>query len=219
MSFLICTPMYGGQCTAAYFQSCLNLKDGLRDAGVPHDWHVITNESLIPRARNEHARAFLESEYEALLFIDADIEFTEEDVAKLWNMDQDVAVGCYPMKKPGAPYAAWRQGKLVELETLESMHGPFQVDYAGTGFMLIRRNVFERLRDEQEETGFLEYETKDGKTAWNFFPIEVRNECLLSEDYCFCQNWTDLGGSIWMDPSVRLKHHGSYAYGDSGTVC
>jgi hypothetical protein len=210
MSLLICTPMYGGQCTAGYFQSCLNLRAGLNESNVPHDWFIITNESLIPRARNECARALLESEYEALMFIDADIEFTEEDVAKLWNMDQDVAVGCYPMKKPGAPYAAWRQGKLVELEDLKCMKGPFQVDYAGTGFMLVRRGVFERLQDEFPESA---YETKDKKTAWNFFPIEVRNGCLLSEDYAFCQNWTDMGGSIWMDPSVRLLHHGSFAYG------
>jgi len=206
--------MYGGQCTAAYFQSCLNLRSGLIEAGVPHDWHVITNESLIPRARNEHARAFLESEYEALMFIDADIEFTEKDVAKLWNMDQDIAVGCYVMKRPGAAYAAWRQGKLVELADLEASAGIFQVDYAGTGFMLIRRSVFEKMRTELPEQ-ILPYETKDQKTAWNFFGLEVRNGCLLSEDYCFCQNWTDIGGSIWMDPTVRLLHHGSYAYGET----
>lgn len=198
--------MYGGQCTAAYFQSSLNLRLGLVEAGIPHDWHVITNESLIPRARNEHVRVFLESDFEALLFIDADIEFTEEDVANLWNMEQDISVGCYPMKKPGAPYAAWREGKPVELADLEASAGVFQVDYAGTGFMLIRRSVFERIEAEP-------YETKDGKTARAYFDTEIRDGCLLSEDYLFCLRAREVGIPIWMHPDVRLIHHGSYGYG------
>ena len=78
--------------------------------------------------------------------------------------------------------------------------------------MLIKRHVFEKMRDDLPED-VQPYETKDGKTAWNFFSCPVRNECLLSEDYSFCQNWTDMRGTIWMDPSVRLIHHGSFAYG------
>ena len=221
MSLLICTPMYGGMCTHGYFKSCLNLRAGLIEAGLSHDWCTITNESLIPRARNECVRIFLESDYEKMIFIDADIEFTEDDVAKLWNMEQDVAVGCYPMKKPGAPYAAWRQGKLVDLKDLQRLKGPFQVDYAGTGFMLIARSVFEKMKNhfnyglmvEGLSENSIAYETKDSKTAWAFFDTELRNGCYLSEDYLFCERWRDMGGSIWMDPTVRLLHHGTYAYG------
>ena len=80
--------------------------------------------------------------------------------------------------------------------------------------MLVRRHVFETMKDGLcDEFGSIAYETKDKKTAWNFFGVEVRNGCLFSEDYLFCENWRDLGGSIWMDPSVRLLHHGSFAYG------
>ena len=219
--------MYGGMCTAGYFQSCLNLRAGLMEAGLPHDWTIVTNESLIPRGRNECVRQFLEeTEFERLMFIDADIEFTEEDVAKLWNMNQDIAVGCYTMKRPGAPYAAWKGGKLVELADLKKIKGPFQVDYAGTGFMLIKRSVFEKmLKDfgsdeimDLKSAGAaihhpLAYETKDGKTAHAFFDTELRNGCYLSEDYLFCERWRDMRGTIWMDPTVRLIHHGSFAYG------
>lgn len=201
MSILVCTPMFGGMCTAAYFQSSLNLRLGLVEAGVPHDFHVITNESLVPRARNEHVRAFLASDFEALLFIDADIEFTEADVANLWNMEQDVACGLYRMKRPGAPYAAWRNGALLE----EPPAGPFQVDYAGTGFMMIRRAVFSRLEVP-------EYDTENGVVR-EFFGMEVRDRCLMSEDYLFCLRCREEGIPIWAHPEVKLIHHGSYGYG------
>ena len=111
--------------------------------------------------------------------------------------------------------AAWTGGKLVRLEDLEEKKGPFIVEYAGTGFMMIARPVFEKMKKEFEvdARNALEYETKDGKTAWAFFDTELRNGCYLSEDYLFCERWRDMGGSIWMDPTVRLLHHGAFAYG------
>lgn len=215
MSLLIATPMYGGMCTSGYFQSCLNLRSGLLEAGLPHDWHIVANESLIPRARNECVRVFLETDYAALLFVDADIEFTEADVAKLWNEVQpdnpdrlmDIMAGCYRMKRLDAPYAGWVGGE--QLTDLSKYRGPFQADYAGTGFMLICRSVFERMIEHLE----VPYETKDGKTAHALFDTELRDGVYLSEDYLFCLRAKEMGIPVWMHPDVKLIHHGSYAYG------
>lgn len=34
----------------------------------------------------------------------------------------------------------------------------------------------------------------------------------MSEDYSFCQRYRDLGGSVYLDPSVRVGHKGSYTW-------
>lgn len=211
MSILICTPMYGGQCTSAYFQSAMNLKEDLLQAGLDHDWLIGRNESLITRARNALAATFLETNYKKLLFIDADIEFTADDVARLWNMDADVAVGIYAMKKPEeAWYAVWVAGKLVkDLDMFGDE--PVEVDYAGTGFMLIDRSVFEKM--EAPEYQATKPDGSGMRTEKAFFDTGVVSDVYLSEDYWFCQKWKEQGGKILAHPQVRLKHWGSYAYG------
>src|SRR5215469_11772960 len=95
--------------TAAHFGSCLNLRDQLMRAGLEHDWTIGGNESLIPRARNEMTVTFLNTDYSHMMWLDADIMFTPDDVGKLWILDADIAVGVYAMKLPDKQwYAAWK---------------------------------------------------------------------------------------------------------------
>lgn len=202
---LFCTPAYGGQVMVPYFESCLNLQESLLKAGIPFDFLMTKNESLITRARNTSVSRFLETDFTHLMFIDADIEFEAEDVAKLWNLDVDVAVGAYPMKRPDKPCSAWVNGKLVKLEEL---NGPTKVDYAGTGFMMINRDVFVRLKEAYPE---LKHTESIGE-CWAFFETFIWNDTYLSEDYAFCQRFRDIGGEITLDPSIKLKHWGSFCY-------
>src|SRR6185437_7713932 len=89
ISILISTPMYGGLCTSAYLLSAMRLQEDLLRAGVEHDFNIGRNESLVTRARNEMAGWFLNTKLERQMWIDADMEFNPEDVAKLWNMNVD----------------------------------------------------------------------------------------------------------------------------------
>ncbi len=206
MSILFATPMYGGQCTEAYFTSCLKLKEQLMLGGVQHGWLTGTNESLITRARNGMVASFMKTEFQSLMFIDADIQFEPEDVGKLWNMNVDVAVGVYAMKKPDqAWYAAWVDGKLMK----DLPEKPLEVDFAGTGFMMIKREVIERMIEAYPETS---HESNEGRSH-ALFDTAVLDDTYYSEDYLFCRRWREIGGAITMDPTVKLKHIGTYAYG------
>ena len=103
MSIMFATPAYGGMVTLPYFNSCLQLHEELTRAGLDHTWLTTANESLIVRARNTMVSTFLESDYDSLMFLDADMGFDPEEVAKLWNLNVPVAVGAYPMKRKDAP--------------------------------------------------------------------------------------------------------------------
>ena len=209
MSILFCTPCYGGQLTEPYFHSCMMLKEFLTAERIPHNWLTGANESLVHRARNEMTRTFLQgTPYERMMWIDADIEFSPDDVAKLWNMDTDIAVGIYPMKRPGEDwYAAWVDGALVK--DLDSLPNPCAVDFAGTGFMMIKRSVLESMIEAHPET---EYEGPHGKT-YALYQTPIVDKHFDSEDYHFCRTWRAMGGQVMADPSVRLVHHGSFGYG------
>lgn len=200
--------MYGGTCTSAYFMSALRLQEELIRADVPHDWNIGRNESLVTRARNEMASWFLKTRFDCHLWIDADIEFDPEDVAKLWNLCQNgaaIAVAAYSMKLPDKPLSAWKNGKLVKLEECPSE--PFEVDYAGTGFFMISRGVYEALMPTTES-----YEGPHGRVH-AFYQTPIHNDGFESEDYFFCRKAREAGFKIMMDPSVRLGHWGQARYG------
>jgi hypothetical protein len=40
-------------------------------------------------------------------------------------------------------------------------------------------------------------------------PVDRR---YLSEDYTFCRRWQEIGGDIWLDPSISLNHYGHFCF-------
>ena len=45
-----------------------------------------------------------------------------------------------------------------------------------------------------------------------YFDTAVRENRYYSEDWTFCENWRDLGGRIWVDKRVLLRHTGTYVF-------
>jgi hypothetical protein len=184
----------------------MDLKDQLLFNGFEHNWEIGTNESLVTRARNEMTATFLKTSYAYMMWLDADIQYTVDDVGKILNMNADIGVGVYAMKKQDKQwYAAWKDGALVK--DLDQFKGPIEVDYAGTGFMLIKRAVIEKLAEQSES-----YEGPNGRVP-ALYMTPIHNDGFESEDYHFCRKARAAGFKVMMDPSVRLKHWGQYAYG------
>lgn len=204
----------------AFEKSQYVLRKELAGTNFPHDFLHITNESLITRARNVCAASFLnDTDYDALLFWDSDIEADPDAVARLWNLvftGADVAVGHYRHKNPDAKDEIWVDGKLVPLH-----HFPDKVavSYAGTGFMMIKRSTFERLKEWHPswryEEGFPDEKRAAGapiKECWAFFQDPIEDGFHLSEDYFFCKRVREAGMDVWLDPEIKLKHWGWYPY-------
>ena len=93
-----------------------------------------------------------------------------------------------------------------------------EVNYAATGFMLIRKTVFEQIIREKPD---IHYKNDvDGYSAFNnndfydFFPAQVNRSSKKyeSEDYGFCNLWRSLGGKIYVDPTINLHHVGTCSY-------
>ena len=192
--------------TAQYLASVINLKHELVKSGLDHDFLISWNESLITRGRDKMARTFLkDTQFERMLFIDSDIQFSPEDVAKLWNLDADIGVGAYRNKKADQIKGAWVNGKLVPLESLK---GPTEVDYAGTGFMCIKRQVFDKLAELHPQW---EHEENEGK-LFAFFQDPIEDGIHLSEDYFFVKRAKEAGFKCTLDPTINLTHWGQYGY-------
>jgi hypothetical protein len=86
------------------------------------------------------------------------------------------------------------------------------VAYIGTGFMRIRRRAIEMMVEKLPEIAFnADYGSRE--IEHNIWPMGIYtyksgHKRYLSEDWYFCQNWMDLGGEIYGDTRVILKHIG-----------
>lgn len=233
ISVMIATPMYGGMCVGNYVQGLLMTIGKMREIGVNVAWCQMTNESLITRARNELTRIFLEQGHDYLMFIDADIGFNGDAVAQLLAADRDIACGIYPKKevnwesvkraaKAGKDDLQDHGGAFVfnmvgsgHAETDEQ--GMIEVRHGGTGFMLIKRRVFEALMPHVPTYRVSSFKDENGEyqkpLTYEFFATSIdESGALLSEDYHFCELWGKHGGRIYANPFIKLDHVGTYVY-------
>lgn len=244
-SLFVGTPMYGGNCSGLFTKSCTDLALVCGAHGIPLKFYYLFNESLVQRARNYVVDEFLRSDCTHLLFIDSDIGFQARDVLAMLGIQgsdpekYNIVTGPYPKKT-----IAWekvskaaKQGfgdedpfqlsqftsdfaiNPVKGATGMKLSEPIEVAEAGTGFMLIPREVLEKYRDAYPELSYrpdhVRTDNFDGTreiTAFFDCVIDPDTKRYLSEDYFFCKMARKAGISVWMCPWMQLNHVGSYIF-------
>jgi hypothetical protein len=233
---LIAVPCYDQMVTEPFFMSVMKLVIGFKSIGLNFAISTLS-DSLITRARNNLVAKFMAvPEFTHILFIDADIGFDSQEVLKLLWHDKDVMTGAYPIKDVRWSKIADLANKGVKHEDLLSQslryvvnpvkdksgsvsvdNGALSIYDAGTGFMLIKRSVFEKLFAEHPELKYIDdtasLNDEERKNTYALFNSYIDDDGrFLSEDYGFCRYWQKLGGSIWVDPTIELSHLGRMKY-------
>jgi len=196
------TPCYGGNITEACFNSYLQWTAFAVKEKIPFDLDTLANESNVNKARNSCVARFLAGDASHLMFVDADIQWNNEDIIKLMSHDVDVVGGIYPQKV--------LPPKMVVNTIDNGKHkgNLFEVGTIGTGFLLIARVVFEAMIDQ----GAQKYLDAAGP-AYDFFNCTIdSNGQYLTEDWSFCRRWRQLGGIVYADTTVQLAHVGYHRF-------
>ena len=230
----IATPMYGGMASATYTMSLAHTPATFFKNGVGLNFSCVVNDSLVTRARNYLAFQFLNSPATHLMWIDADIGFDPVDIVKMVSADKDIVCGIYPKKEINWPAVARAASEGVPPDQLRdhenslvlnlidhspdrvTAEGLIEIANAGTGFMLIKRAVFEALADDAPS--YIDGSTP-GIELKEFYAVSIdpdSGNSLLSEDYHFCKLARDHGFKIYAAPWVRLNHTGTYIFGHRG---
>jgi len=131
-------PCYDGRCE---FLAAQNIFLGMVNSNTRiADVKFLPGDSLVSRARNKITSAFLSGETEYLMFIDSDILFNIEHIERLREHNKGVIGGVYFKKK--IPYEAVANRQLGTEDKL------YLMNEIGTGFMMIRRDVFEAIAEK-----------------------------------------------------------------------
>ena len=235
---LIAIPCYDQLISEPTVLSLIKTMMYFRDHGIKFGLCTIT-DSLINRARNNVVAKFMAFEKAThLMFIDADIGWEPEAIVKLLWHDKDVITAAYPIKqiewdkveqnvKAGVP-----SDKLLDNSvrfvvnavkdkdnlTLNVSNGAIEIFDAGTGFMLIKKEVIHKLIEKypelryNDDTGALNDLEKKWTYAFFNSYIDPHLRRFLSEDYGFCRYWQNMGGKIWVEPAIELTHIGRMKY-------
>ena len=97
----------------------------------------------------------------------------------------------------------------------EGPDGLQEVTKTGTGFLLMKRHVFEKLNAHPAVKPFnsdIGLPPELNVYMKTYFDTAVRENRYYSEDWTFCENWRDIGGKVWVDKRVLLKHTGTYVF-------
>jgi predicted O-methyltransferase YrrM len=168
--------------------------------------------SAIDFGRSVLANIALRDGFEEILWIDSDIVFDPDDVEKLRRHQLPIVGGVYAKKgirqfachfPPGTAKALFGKGG-----------GLHELLYAGFGFTLTRRGVYEAV---QAQLPMPLCNQRFGPPLYPFFlPMSVPDglgSWYLAEDYAFCERARQCGFAIMADTTLRLWHVGNYRYG------
>lgn len=232
-SIFISTPCYGGSVSQIWVMSLLQSFATISSEAI-FDLQFVGYDSLISRARSTLVANFLDSKHSHLMFIDADIGFAPDQFLRLIKAEKEFAAAFYPVKfydwgqmlsragrEPLNESALHYVGTLCEGEELKKENGFATAKYAGAGFQLIARSVFEKLATAYPELKYKRIHVPNlgpSENRYAFFDCMIDKESgdYLSEDYAFCKRWRDIDGKIWLDLNSKLTHVGSHDF--SGSV-
>jgi len=178
--------MYGGNLTSNYHNSFVRLTNLIRDLSekmrslgeppIEMGYQSIYNESLISRARNRLADAYLKQGFDSqkkpythAIFIDADIGFEPEDIIAMLESDLDIiGAPCVrkeirwdriqrAIRRPGSrEYSAEELKRIGGSFVVNYLPGktaiadlakPEQVRHLGTGILMVKREVFLKFKE------------------------------------------------------------------------
>jgi len=164
----------------------------------------------VERARNILTANFLATDCTHILFIDSDIGFSPADVAQISRHDELVVGGMYPLKSM-TPDVTWCGNALDAGQQPGAAERPDSltpVKYIGTGFLCIARQVFEHIVAVDGPAIEYKQDFPPHRREFAFWRQGVAAGRFLTEDWLFCQRWLELGGKIFADRAVVLKHAG-----------
>lgn len=193
--------------------------------------YVNENDSLISRVRNVHMSVFLNEFPECDYFcsIDSDIEIvncfsTNNIFNKLIDADKDFIGGLYALKQyEQQPLCSSVPASSdINRTNIKFNSGIIEMLWLSSGCWMIKRSVLEKMVAAYPELTYVGDDNMAGKKLHGLcIPaiFEMHDQATgqkfnkyLSEDWAFCSRWKTLGGQIYADTSIVLKHLGKIPY-------
>lgn len=163
-------------------------------------------DTYIEKARNEAVVQAVQAKATHLMFIDSDMYFPPDGIERLLKHEKEIVGGLYFGRLHPKPMAfRIKDNQSVSVDPRKE-HGLVEVDFIGTGFMLINMSVFQKLDPPFFSFSYHPEEIGLPATGDKFAP--------KGEDVFFCMYAKSKGVQVWCDADLKLGHIGSRVYGE-----
>ena len=198
-------PVYDGKVSIKLAYTLAQLMPKALQLGVSVQLGHVSGCSIITMARNMLVDQFLKSDCTELLFIDGDVLAQPDDILRLvaQSGDKDITAGSYPRRARDKKF--FMDLYFNEDNDLEFDGAMMRINRVGTGFMLIRRHVIERIAEKSQK-----YLGQDGVgEVASVFEFSLKDGKFVGEDYEFCDKARAEGFKVWLDVEISLPHVGT----------
>lgn len=165
------------------------LKGNAVDVAIEHGPYIHLNrENLILQSKG----------YSHIFFVDTDVCFNADVLETLVSRDKDIIGGIYNLRRlPLSPIIrmANEKGEMIPGNIKDLPTEPFKCHALGTGCMLIKTEVFDKI-----------------KRPWFFYGKPDESHEGMGEDIWFCTKAQEAGFDIWADPIVKISHTGMFNF-------
>jgi GT2 family glycosyltransferase len=160
---------------------------------------IVSFSELFPidTARNDLVERALKYNPDYIFFIDSDMILPDNILDDLVCMEKDIASALYFMKVPPyKPIAKIMKGKMFCIINSIPLNQVMEVDAVGLGCCLIKKEVFEKMKEKNEKMFRIEEQKINDKVQ------------LLGEDTFFCLRAKESGFKIFLNTGLICKHIG-----------
>jgi hypothetical protein len=198
---IFCTPSLSGP-TKPYIASLEASLPLIEAAGWEHGYAQQIACPYISAARANMLRAALDSNPEAIVFLDYDLSWQPEDLLKLIETEGDVVAGTYRCKIDDEQY----MGTVLSNPNgtpLVRQDGAISAMLAPAGFLKLTAAAVDKFMVAYPELCY----GPMYHLAIDLFNHGVRDRIWWGEDYSFSRRWKDKCGDIWIVPDLSINHH------------
>ena len=219
----VAMPCYGSM----RVETCVSLIDtfsALGGSGIECKFKSVKT-SLVTHGRNLLTAGFMDSGFDYMLFVDADVEFSPEAVMRMLVPEKDII--CTPYRNKEDPWIDRYSVKFKDKDHIEILEWDIiEIEEGPAGLMLISRKVYERLMDKYPELKINFNEATRAKMnkeigavedaidryMYNFWDTSFKKHQWKGEDLAFCDLARAAGFKLYANLDSWTTHHGSYGW-------
>ena len=180
---------------------------------------------MISRVRNVHLSTFINDyqEYDYFISIDSDLEI----VNRFWNNNIFTKLVAHNKDFVGGLYSLKRSDKVATSSVLMDRNPRPDFDsglkptlWLSSGCWCLHRTAIEKMIESYPELTYDGDDNMSNKKVYGLYmpmfkTFQVKDKEVkkyLSEDWSFAERWRNIGGEIFSDTSIVLKHYGETSF-------
>jgi len=183
-------------------------------------WAHVTRsgEADLGHTRNGFFTETYAGPFSDLLTVDGDVAWEPGAIQRMLAHPVDLVMAPYPRRDDSGAFSLVPKGPLTRESMIDPVtgkpdpeNGLLDVLSCPLGFARISRTCIERMVAAYPDLWYRDPTVSTGK-CFSFFEFVVRNHEREREDYHFCRLWREIGGTVWVDPHMRMTHAGRKAF-------